>query len=97
MVIFCVIATCTNPAEPGKRFCMKHSAPRAVTEKQVRVLDFIRDYIAETRYPPTVDEIGQGLKIGSKNTVFQYLARLERLGYIEREFGKARSIRVIGG
>lgn len=97
MVNYCAAVKCTDVAVAGSRWCVRHVSPKAMTAKQALVLEFIKTYIADRTYPPTVQEIGRGLKIGSKNTVFQYLARLERAGYIEREFGKARGIRLIGG
>ena len=65
-----------------------------LTEKEKRVLDYIRDTIKTKGYSPTVRDISRALDIKSTSTVFTYLAKLEDKGYIVRESGKSRTIRV---
>lgn len=56
-----------------------------------RVYDYIRDYVAEHHYGPTLREIGAGCYV-AHTTVITHLAKLEAKGWITREFGKSRSI-----
>ena len=63
-------------------------------EKEKRILDYIRETIETKGYSPTVRDISRALDIKSTSTVFSYLARLEEKGYIVRESGKSRTIRV---
>jgi repressor LexA len=65
-----------------------------LTERQGRVLDFIRERIAADGRPPTVREIGRRFRIASTNGVRRHLNALERKGYIERAAGTARGIRL---
>lgn len=65
-----------------------------LTDKEQRILDYIRDIIESKGYSPTVRDISKALDIKSTSTVFSYLARLEEKGYIVRETGKSRTIRI---
>lgn len=65
-----------------------------LTDKEKRILDYIRETIESKGYSPTVRDISRALDIKSTSTVFSYLARLEDKGYIVRETGKSRTIRV---
>lgn len=65
-----------------------------LTDKEQRILDYIRGIIESKGYSPTVRDISKALDIKSTSTVFSYLARLEEKGYIVRETGKSRTIRV---
>ena len=65
-----------------------------LTEKEQRILDYIKGTIDANGYSPTVRDIRNALGIKSTSTVFSYLARLEDKGYIVRESGKSRTIRI---
>ncbi len=64
-----------------------------LTERQAKVLDFIRDHIKEQGYPPTVREIGRAFNIRSTNGVADHLKSLERKGFLERGSLKSRALR----
>lgn len=66
-----------------------------LTKSQQKVYDFLRRE-ASTGVPPTVREICAGTGLRSTSTVHAHLKTLERLGYISREAGLNRSIRVEG-
>jgi len=55
------------------------------------IYDFIRRYIAENGYAPSLREISDGCYLG-RSTVLRYLDKLEAKGRISRTMGKARSI-----
>ena len=63
-----------------------------MTKKQKDVLNFIRDFVEDNGYPPSVREICIGIGVKSTSTVHGYLTRLERNGYITRESTRTRSI-----
>ena len=65
-----------------------------LTDKEKRILDYIKETLDSKGYSPTVRDISNALSIKSTSTVFSYLARLETKGYIVRESGKSRTIRV---
>ena len=48
-----------------------------LTKRQKELLDFLRAYIAEHGYAPTLDEIGRHFALGSLATVHKHLTNLE--------------------
>lgn len=65
-----------------------------LTERQKQILKAITDYIQEKKYSPTVRELASMVGIKSSSTLYGHLQRLEKKGYITREKGKARTIRL---
>ena len=55
---------------------------------------FIRDYINEKDYPPTIREIGDAINIRSTSTVAYYLRKLEENNKIVKGSYKNRSIQL---
>ena len=66
---------------------------KPLTEKQQKMLDFLKERI-RTGVPPTVREICKAADIKSTSTAHAYLQKLEDAGYISREGGLTRSIRM---
>ena len=64
------------------------------TDKQQQILNFIENQVAKKGYPPTVREICEAVGLNSPATVHGYLKRLERDGYIIKESGSSRGIRL---
>lgn len=60
------------------------------------ILDYIKTTINDEGYSPSVRDISTALNIKSTSTVHLYLHRLEEKGYIQKEPGKSRTIRVEG-
>ncbi|MDD4795946.1 MAG: transcriptional repressor LexA [Bacilli bacterium] len=67
-----------------------------LTKKQKEVLVFIKKYIVENGYPPSVREICKGLGLSSPATVHTHLKHLEIKGAIKKAPNKFRTIEVIG-
>lgn len=65
-----------------------------LTNKQKAILKIIKEYIDKEMMPPTVREIGEIAGLSSTSTVQRYLDELERKGYIFKEKGCCRTIRV---
>ncbi|MBD90272.1 MAG: repressor LexA [Deltaproteobacteria bacterium] len=63
-----------------------------LTKRQQEVLDYIRAYITEHGYPPTLRELGSHLGISSTNGVNDHLKALERKGYLARDEAKSRAL-----
>jgi len=61
-----------------------------------RILEFIRNFVEERGYPPTVAEIRKGLDISSNSVVKYHLDALEEEGIINRTPDIARAMRVSG-
>jgi len=68
---------------------------RELTESQRKVYDFLRKE-SSTGVPPSVREICKATGLHSTSTVHAHLKTLERLGYIHREAGLNRAIRIDG-
>ena len=56
------------------------------------ILDFVKNYINQNSYPPSVRDICQGAGIKSTSTVHSHLKRLEEQGQLEYKSGKRRAI-----
>jgi len=65
---------------------------RAVTEKQLRILNVIREFTSEHGYPPSVREIGEAVGLSSSSTVQSHLKTLERRGMLWRDPTKPRAL-----
>jgi repressor LexA len=68
-----------------------------LTERQQKILSFIKRSIQEQGYPPTIREIGEAFGIRSTNGVNDHLKALERKGYLLRGELKSRALSVIEG
>lgn len=65
-----------------------------LSDRQVRMLAFIRSYLEEHAYPPTIREIGKAVSIPSTSVVKYNLERLQEKGYIERSGEVSRGLRL---
>lgn len=69
---------------------------RELKQIEKDILDYIKTTINDEGYSPSVRDISAALGIKSTSTVHLYLHRLEEKGYIQKEQGKSRTIRVEG-
>lgn len=65
-----------------------------LTEKQIRVLRYFRDYRREKGIAPTLDEAAQALGV-SKITIHEHLNQLTKKGAIHRDRAKARAVAIL--
>jgi repressor LexA len=66
-----------------------------LTERQIKILDYIR-YVTRVRsYPPSVREIGEAVGLSSSSTVHNHLNQLERRGLIRRDPSKSRTVQLV--
>ncbi|MEC8651395.1 MAG: transcriptional repressor LexA [Planctomycetota bacterium] len=65
-----------------------------LTEKQIRVLRYFRDYRREHGIAPTLDEAAQALGV-SKITIHEHLNQLTKKGAIHRDRAKARAVAIL--
>ncbi|HOQ09432.1 MAG TPA: transcriptional repressor LexA [Syntrophomonadaceae bacterium] len=63
-----------------------------LTERQQQILDYIRQRIKTSGYPPSVREIGEAVGLRSSSTVHSYLVQLEEMGLIRKDPTKPRAI-----
>ncbi len=63
-----------------------------LTHRQKNVLDFIQSEQREKGITPSTREIQSHFGFASQTSVMQYIAALERKGFLERHAGKARAL-----
>ena len=68
---------------------------KELSAKQRRILEFIRDFIDEHDYPPSIRQIQEACDISSTSVVDYNLRILERLGYIRRDREVSRAIELL--
>jgi repressor LexA len=66
-----------------------------LTAKQRALADFIESYRRQHGCAPTYQEIADQFGFRSVNAVTSHIRLLRQKGYLESDFGKARSLRVI--
>lgn len=65
---------------------------KELTEKQKKILEFIKEFITENGYPPTIEEIMERFSFSSPNAVITHLSALEKKGFIKRRENTSRGI-----
>lgn len=66
-----------------------------LSERQARILEYIRDVTRTRNYPPSVREIGEAVGLSSSSTVHNHLNQLERRGLIKRDPSKSRTVQLV--
>ncbi len=68
---------------------------KALTKKQSDALFYVKSYIKDKGYPPTLMEICEEFNIKSTNYAWELIRVLEKKGYLEkRERGSSRAIKL---
>ena len=70
---------------------------RQLSPRQQRMLEFIRDFMDEHHFPPTVRDIQAGCEISSTSVVDYNLQILQREGYMRRLPEVSRGIELLDG
>lgn len=65
--------------------------------KQQKILEFIREFIDDRDYPPSIRQIQEACGISSTSVVDYNLKALENKGYIRRDREVSRAIEVLHG
>ncbi len=68
---------------------------KELSERQQKILAFLREFISENRFPPSIRQIGENVGISSTSVVKYNLDVLERENLIERDREISRGIRVV--
>jgi len=64
--------------------------------KEQLIFEYIKENIRKNGYSPSIRDICTALNIKSTSTVHTCLDRLEKKGYIQKENGKSRTLRIEG-
>lgn len=70
--------------------------PYPITKRQKQVFDFVRVFIDDKGYSPTLEEIKKRLRLSAVSTVHQHINALIDKGYIKRFDNLARAIEING-
>ena len=70
-------------------------APKALTEKQQAILEFISRSVESRGYPPSMREIGDAVGLSSLSSVTHQLNQLELSGYLRRDPNRPRAMEVL--
>lgn len=65
-----------------------------ITQKQLEILEYIKQQILDRGYPPAVREICDAVHLKSTSSVHSHLETLEKNGYIRRDPTKPRAIEI---
>ena len=65
-----------------------------ISDKQQKILDYIKEVILAKGYPPTVREICEEVGLKSTSSVHSHLETLEKNGFIRRDPTKPRAIEI---
>ncbi|WP_297521569.1 transcriptional repressor LexA [uncultured Clostridium sp.] len=66
-----------------------------ISQKQTEIYNFLKSYVEDKSFPPSVREICVAVSLKSTSTVHGHLKTLEKKGYINRESTKTRALEII--
>ena len=66
-----------------------------LSDKQVKILQFIKDELTLKGYPPSIREICKAVGLSSTSSVHAHLNTLEEKGYIKKGTNKRRALELI--
>ena len=69
---------------------------KKLSDRQQRIMEFIRSYLREHGYPPAIREIQQACNISSTSVVDYNLHILQREGFLRRSREVSRGIELLG-
>jgi repressor LexA len=65
-----------------------------LSERQRKIVAYLKEFIVENGYPPTIRQIGEAVDISSTSVVNYNLKILEKAGYIDRDSSVSRGIKL---
>jgi repressor LexA len=68
---------------------------KAITKRQSEVLDYIKAFISEHKFPPTIREISEFFSISVKGA-YDHVKALEKKAFIRLDTNRSRTIEVLG-
>ncbi len=63
--------------------------------KQEQLLEYIKTYVDENGFPPTVREMCHAINVSSTSTISYYLSKLENNGSIKKNPNKNRALEIV--
>ena len=66
-----------------------------LTRRQREILDYLKEFIDERGYAPSLEEIGRRFGLSSLATVHKHLMNLQEKGFIRRAWNRSRSLELV--
>ncbi len=66
-----------------------------LTRRQREILDYLKEFIEERGYAPSLEEIGSRFGLSSLATVHKHLTNLQDKGFIRRSWNRSRSVELV--
>lgn len=66
-----------------------------LTKRQKEILDFIREFLEEHGYAPTLEEIGSHFGLSSPATVYKHVDQLVQKGYLRKAPHQGRGLQLV--
>jgi repressor LexA len=66
-----------------------------ITKRQKQLLEIIYDYIKDTGYPPTFEEMRESLNVVSNQSIIDLLAKLENQKLLKKNEASARGLTIL--
>ncbi len=94
--IFLIISLTFKQTYANIMFSLRREATmsKLLTDKQQLILNFLKESIIDSGYPPTVREIGDRFGITVKGA-YDHLKAIEKKGFIKTEQNKSRAIIIL--
>lgn len=74
---------------------MARQRHKGLSDRQKKILEVVHSFQKQFGYPPAIREICEKASISSTSVVNYYLDQLEEMGYIQRDDGVSRGIRLL--
>ena len=68
---------------------------RIMPRRKKQILEFIKNYIDEYGYAPTLSEIAENFEVSSLSTIHEHIEYLEKNGFLKKDFNKKRDISIV--
>ena len=66
-----------------------------LTRRQREILDYLREFMEDRGYAPSLEEIGHRFGLSSLATVHKHLTNLQEKGFIKRIWNRSRSVELL--
>jgi repressor LexA len=66
-----------------------------LTRRQREILDYLREFMEQHGYAPSLEEIGRRFGLSSLATVHKHLSNLQEKGFIKRAWNRSRSVELL--
>ena len=68
----------------------------ALTKRQREIYDFIRSFVADQGYSPSLEEIGAHFNLSSVATVHKHVQHLVEKRFLRKAWNRSRSVEPVG-